>query len=76
MWEETTIKVDFIIYVKPSHMLCIQVQNKWKYLIISCQKVFVKDRMCIEGGVEQMLTKGGGGVGQKMTIADEGGRGG
>ena len=50
MWEETTIKVDFIIYVKPSHMLCIQVQNKWKYLIISCQKVFVKDRLCIEGG--------------------------
>ena len=32
--------------------------------------MFVKDRMCIEGGVEQMLTKddeGGRGVSQKMT---------
>ena len=35
------------------------------YLILSCQKVFVKDRNSMIGGVEQMLTKD-----------DEGGRGG
>ena len=35
------------------------------YFILSCQKVFVKDRISMTAGVKQMLTKD-----------DEGGRGG
>ena len=52
--------------------------NKWMYPILSCQKVYVKNCSTkgLSGKCWRRLTRGGGGVSQMLTIADEGGRGG
>ena len=65
MWEEKTIKVNFTISGRQviKYVYTGPKQMKIPHLIMS--NFFVKDRMSIRGGVEQMLTKD-----------DEGGRGG
>ena len=78
MWVERTIDLNLTIYVKQSHITCKLDPNKWISPILSCQKVYVEN--CSTKGPSgkcwRKLTRGGGGVSQMLTIADEGGRGG
>ena len=64
--------------LKQSHITCKLDLNKWKFSILSCKQVYVKNcsRKGVLGKCWRKLTRGGGGVSQMLTIADEGGRGG
>ena len=82
MWTKISIEreihLDFTIHDKQSHITCKLDPIKWKFSILSCNQVYVKN--CSTKGASskcwRKLTRGGGGVSQMLTIADGGGRGG
>ena len=72
MLTEKTIDLNLTMYVYQSHITCKLDPNKWISPILSCQKVYVKNCSTkgLLGKCWRKLTREGGGVSQKLTIAD------
>ena len=63
MWIERGIDLDFTIHDKQSHITCKLDHNKWKFSILSCKQVYVKNCSTTRtsGKCWQKLTRGEGG---------------
>ena len=76
MWIERGIDLDFTIHDKQSHITCNLDLNKWKFSILSCKQVYVKN--CSTKGASskcwRKLTRGERGSAKCWPLLTGGGR--